>query len=112
MTVPRVIAELKDLKGKARLEVLLSQGLIISEPDQKSLMTVRNAATKSGDGYVLSETDTDLLALAFEVHGVICTEDFALHNTAKFSISILHPKIQNHDRNADMKLRCWVVRTS
>ena len=46
MTVPRVIAELKDLKGKARLEILLSQGLVISEPDQKSLMIVRNAATK------------------------------------------------------------------
>ncbi|MCA1917585.1 nucleotide-binding protein [Methanospirillum hungatei] len=106
MTVPRVIAELKDLKGKARLEVLLSQGLIISEPDQKSLMIVRNAATKSGDGSVLSETDTDLLALAFEVHGVICTDDFALQNTAQHLNIDVHPMMQKKAEMRIWRLRC------
>ena len=106
MTVPRVVDELKDLKGKARLEVLLSQGLIITEPGHESLIIVKKAAEKSGDGSVLSQTDTDILALAFEYHGIICTDDFALQNTAQHLKIGVHPMMQRKAEMRRWKLRC------
>lgn len=106
MTVPRVLDELKDLRGKARLEVLLSQGLVVSEPGQESLVIVQKAAEKSGDRSVLSQTDTDILALALDVHGVICTDDFALQNTAQHLKIGVHPMMQKMAEMRRWKLRC------
>ena len=106
LTVPRVIDELKDLKGKARLEVLLSQGMIVSEPSQESLISVQKAAEKSGDSSVLSQTDKDILALAVEVQGVICTDDFALQNTAQHLKIGVHSMMQKKAEMRIWRLRC------
>ena len=89
MTVPGVVSELKDIKGKARFEVLTSMGLVVSEPTSQSLKKVKEASIRSGDGSVLSQTDIEVIALALDVHGTICSDDFALQNTAQY-LSLIH----------------------
>lgn len=106
MTVPGVISELKDLKSKARFEVLLSMGLIVSEPGQESLTIVKNASKKSGDVSVLSHTDIEVIALALEIHGTICSDDFALQNTAQHLNIQIHPLIQKKAEVRRWKFRC------
>ncbi len=81
-TVPRVESELKDLRGKARFAVLLDGGMEIKPPTRKSLKTAKEAAGKCGDLRVLSDTDTELIALALEVKGTLVSDDFAVQNTA------------------------------
>jgi UPF0271 protein len=81
-TTPLVISELKDLRSKGRLESLLTQGLVVTEPGRESRRRVEDAAEQSGDRIVLSRADIDLLALALELGAVILTDDFAIQNTA------------------------------
>ncbi|KAF5088128.1 PIN domain of ribonuclease [anaerobic digester metagenome] len=106
MTVRKVVNELKDLRGKARLEILLSQGLIISEPGPDAIVAIQHASEKSGDNSVLSPTDLDLLALAFEFHGELYSDDFALQNTAQHLGIVVHPLIQKKAAIKTWKLRC------
>lgn len=106
MTPSRVVSELKDLRGKARLEVLISQGLIISDPGEEAISAVIAASKKSGDTGVLSQTDIDVLALAYEVHGAIYTDDFALQNTARHLEITINPILQRKSQAKVWKLRC------
>lgn len=106
MTVSLVIDELKDLKGKARLDVMISNGLIISDPGKESINIVLEAAKKSGDRQVLSCTDINIIALAYEKKGVIFSDDFALQNTASFLSIPVHPIIQRKSQQKKWKLRC------
>jgi len=106
MTVPRVVQELKDLRGKARLDALISQGLVILEPTQESVMKAREFSKESGDFPVLSATDIDLLALAYEHDGIICSDDFALHNTAHHLNIATHSLLQKKPDKRKWKYRC------
>lgn len=106
MTTPGVINELKDLKGKARLMVLQSEGLIISEPSQQSIRTIQRAADQSGDRTVLSPVDIEILALAYEVRGIICSDDFALQNTAQYLNIPVSTLLQRKAEKKQWKLRC------
>jgi len=81
-TPPAVVAELKDLRSKCKFEVLSAAGLVVREPSEESRVAVREAAGKTGDLSVLSVTDLDVLALAFEMQASIATDDFAIENTA------------------------------
>ena len=81
-TVPRVEGELKDLRGKARFAVLFDGGMEMRAPTPHFHRKAIEAARRSGDASVLSETDLDLLALACEVGGTLVTDDFAIQNTA------------------------------
>lgn len=81
-TTPSVVGELRDLSSKCRLDVLISGGLRISEPDPSNVEVVDRASLQSGDGTVLSSTDRDVLALALTIGGSVCTDDFALQNVA------------------------------
>ncbi|PWR71790.1 NOB1 family endonuclease [Methanospirillum stamsii] len=106
LTVSKVIDEIKDLRGKARLEVLIEQGLIIRDPHDDSISEVLAAAEKSGDRTVLSPTDIDILALALELKGEVYTDDFALQNTARKLGVNIHPIIQRKSIEKKWKLRC------
>lgn len=106
MTVPRVVDEIKDIRGKLRLSVLSSQGLFICEPKADSRMSVIEGSKKSGDITVLSETDIDLLALAFEVKGMIFSDDFAIHNTAHQIGIQVKSLMQKQAVERVWKLRC------
>ena len=106
MTVPKVVDELKDLRGKARLDVLLSQGLVIAHPGPEAISAVGSAAVKSGDNSVLSPTDREIMALAYETHGEIYSDDFALQNTAQHLGIAIHPILQKKAGIRTWKLRC------
>ncbi|MDD1729915.1 MAG: NOB1 family endonuclease [Methanospirillum sp.] len=105
-TVPRVEKELKDLRGKARFAVLLDGGMEIRPPLQRSLKTAQGAADKIGDLRVLSETDTDLIALALELGGTLVTDDFAVQNTALALNIPVQSIIQREASPRIWQLRC------
>ncbi|MFH0967897.1 MAG: nucleotide-binding protein [Methanobacteriota archaeon] len=105
-TVPRVEGELKDLRGKARLAVLIDEGLEMRSPELKYLRETLNAAKKTGDASVLSATDTDLLALASQLKGTLVTDDFAIQNTAHTLGIPVQSLIQRSASARIWQLRC------
>ena len=98
--------ELKDLRAKSKLEALKAKGLFVCEPSTESRKKVIKAAEKSGDAGVISQTDTDVIALALELGGEIATDDFALSNTAQtLGISVI-PLQQRAAKKRRWKYRC------
>ena len=81
-TTPLVVAELRDLRSKVRFDLLCESGLQVQEPGREARARVREAATRSGEGEALSETDLEVLALALEIQASIVTDDYALQNAA------------------------------
>ncbi|HWQ65975.1 MAG TPA: nucleotide-binding protein [Methanospirillum sp.] len=105
-TVHRVEDELKDLRGRARFSVLLSEGMSVCDPSPEACKTVRAASISSGDASVLSATDIDVLALAQDINGTIVTDDFAIQNTAKVLGINIHSIIQRGAIQRQWKIRC------
>ena len=67
---------------KVAEEVDIPFGTEIMDPKQASIKTVAENARKSGDLSVLSSADLSILALAFEIKGIVVTNDFAVQNVA------------------------------
>ena len=67
VTVPSVIAEIRDAAARSRLETTLLPFLTLRDPNPGSLRTVSGFARKTGDYEVLSRTDLLVLALAYEI---------------------------------------------
>ncbi|MBN2734891.1 MAG: nucleotide-binding protein [Methanomicrobiaceae archaeon] len=98
--------ELKDLIAKTKLETYRAKGLFISEPSADSQKKVINAAEKSGDITVISDTDVDVIALALELNGEVVTDDYALSNTAQtLGIKVI-PLQQRAAKKRKWKYRC------
>ena len=105
-TTPSVCDELKDIRSKGRFEKLCAMGLQIVSPDPEYRKKVIEAAKKTGDAPVISETDIELLAIAFEMSAVLHTDDFAIQNVAgKLGIKIA-PIQQRKARQITWKYRC------
>ncbi len=77
VTVPAVTAELESVEARNRFE---SQDVTIQEPSRSSVATVKDVGDELGVG--LSETDTELVALAYEIDAVLVTDDYAMQNIA------------------------------
>jgi len=103
---PAVADELKDLNSKMRFEKYREAGLMISEPSRESRDKVRQAALKSGDISVLSETDIDVVALASETEAAVATDDFALSNTAQHMGIEVIPLQQRAAKKKKWRYRC------
>ncbi|HJK79123.1 MAG TPA: nucleotide-binding protein [Methanocorpusculum sp.] len=82
-TTPEVVAELRDVTSKMRFEVMQSRGLLISEADAAAVGRVRDAANRSGDARVLSETDISVIALGLALSGTVVSDDFAVQNVCR-----------------------------
>ncbi|KAI9887374.1 MAG: Nin1 binding protein [Watsoniomyces obsoletus] len=67
MTVPSVITEIRDIQARSRLETTLLPFLTQREPRPESLQVIAEFARKTGDYEVLSRTDLQVLALAYDV---------------------------------------------
>ncbi|KAI9791617.1 MAG: Nin1 binding protein [Peltula sp. TS41687] len=67
ITVPSVIAEIRDVTTRSRIEVSLLPFLQLREPKPESMRTIVDFARKTGDLEVLSKTDLQVLALAYEL---------------------------------------------
>ncbi|KAL9136458.1 MAG: hypothetical protein Q9175_002320, partial [Cornicularia normoerica] len=67
LTVPSVIAEIRDEHTRSRIETTLLPFLTIRSPSDKSLRFVTDFSRKTGDLAVLSRTDLLCLALTYEL---------------------------------------------
>jgi UPF0271 protein len=90
VTVPKVEEEIKrNSMNKLRFETALENGRVkVKVPKQEFVNQIRTASSKVGDSFKLSETDIDLLALAFELktkgyNPQIITDDYSIQNVAK-----------------------------
>ncbi|WP_054841619.1 type II toxin-antitoxin system VapC family toxin [Thermococcus peptonophilus] len=84
LTTPGVVEEVKDPESRLFLEGLISAGKVrVVLPSRESIETVKDAAKKTGELGELSEADIEVLALAYEVNGVLLTDDYNLQNIAR-----------------------------
>ncbi|WEW56045.1 20S-pre-rRNA D-site endonuclease nob1 [Emydomyces testavorans] len=67
LTTPAVISEIRDPDARQRIETLYLPFLEQRSPKPQSLKFVSEFARKTGDRQVLSQTDLEILALAYEV---------------------------------------------
>jgi UPF0271 protein len=105
-TVPRVEREIKDLRGKARFAMLVDEGMDVRAPGKQYCKETAQAAVKTGDATVLSDTDADLLALAKEIGGTLVTDDFAIQNTAHILKIPVQSIIQRSTTLRIRQIRC------
>lgn len=67
ITVPSVVGEIRDPDARARVETLYLPFLKQRSPTPKSFNVISEFARKTGDRSVLSRTDIEVLALAYEI---------------------------------------------
>ncbi|OPY38573.1 MAG: Endoribonuclease Nob1 [Methanoregula sp. PtaU1.Bin051] len=106
VTPPSVVTELADLRSKCRFESLLANGLQVRLPGSNSLVKVQEAARHVGDADRLSQTDSDVLALALDVNGTILSDDYAIHNVAHELNILVRPLQQRPAKRRVWKFRC------
>ena len=82
-TTPEVVAELKDLASKMRYEIMVQNGLVVTEPEAGHLLRASTAALKSGDAGVLSDTDISVIALGLTLQGTVVSDDYAVQNVCR-----------------------------
>ncbi len=81
-SVPMVREELEG-EHAYRFDAMEGSGMHIHVPDDGAVETVQRVATETGDADELSETDTRLIATAFELDGTLVTDDYAMQNVAE-----------------------------
>ena len=81
-TIPLVREELED-ESAYRFDAMEGSGMHIHIPNEDTTEKVRRAARESGDLEVLSDTDVRLVATAFELDGILVTDDYAMQNVAE-----------------------------
>ncbi len=84
VTTPKVVEEVKDPESRLFLEGLISGRKVkVLVPSRESIEVVKGAAKRTGELSELSEADLEILALAYELGGVLFTDDYNLQNIAK-----------------------------
>ncbi|MHA1713293.1 MAG: NOB1 family endonuclease [Candidatus Ranarchaeia archaeon] len=89
VTTPSVIHEVRGTRAKRGLEALKAAGrLEIVEPSKASIKEIVATIKQSGDYFVLSQTDIDVLAIANMYYrsgkkALLITDDYAIQNAAK-----------------------------
>lgn len=67
VTVPSVIGEIRDAQARSRLEITLLPFLTVISPKPESAKFVKEFSRRTGDLPVLSHSDIQILALAYEL---------------------------------------------
>ena len=80
-SVPMVQEELEG-EHAYRFDAMEGAGMHIHVPDAQTVERVRRASGETGDEGVLSDTDTRLVAAAFELDATLVTDDYAMQNVA------------------------------
>lgn len=101
-----VINEIR--KGRLRETISSLEGALnILSPSRKSVEIVTEASRKSGDLDVLSATDLDVVALAYETGSLIITDDYAIQNVAsRLGVKYQGANISEIKREVEWKFRC------
>jgi len=76
-----VISEIKDESARSRLQTSLLPFLTLKDPNPKSIKLISDFARKTGDFAVLSRTDIEILALAYELECERNGGDWRLRST-------------------------------
>jgi endoribonuclease Nob1 len=105
-TTHSVCDELIDIRSKGRFEKFCALGLQIASPRKEYIRRVTDAASRSGDTGVISDTDRDLLALALELDAVLYTDDFAIQNVAARLGVRIEPMHQRKAKKITWRYRC------
>ncbi len=106
ITTSDVYNEIKHIKkDHDAIQILIeTKRLKISDPEQRFVTTVKNAAKKSGDFPNLSQEDVSIIALSLQYDAELITDDFAVSNVAK-NLSI---KVIPIMTNGIKKIVTWV----
>jgi RNA-binding protein NOB1 len=67
VTTPSVIAEIRDPAARTRVENLYLPFITLRSPKPESIKFVKDFARRTGDAVVLSHTDVEVLALAYDL---------------------------------------------
>ncbi|RVX70393.1 hypothetical protein B0A52_05892 [Exophiala mesophila] len=81
LTTPSVLSEMRGEEARTRIETLYKPFLTVRSPKPESIKVVKEFARKTGDGAVLSATDYEILALAYEVEVERNHGDWRLRST-------------------------------
>ncbi len=83
VTTHSVIDELKDFRSKMNLDIMRQESkLEVIVPDLQALKLFKKRLRKIDPNTRLSETDIQVLALSYQLNGVVVTNDLALQNVA------------------------------
>lgn len=80
VTLPSVISEIRDQQTRTRLETTILPFLQLQTPKRESVTFVANFARKTGDYSVLSKTDIEGIALAYDIECERNGGDWRLRN--------------------------------
>lgn len=105
-TTSSVVAELKDLSSKTRLDILLDAGLRVMDPDRESVRLAEEAAAARGEGDSLSHTDLEVLGLALQIGAAIVSDDYPLQNVGRALGIRVDPLQQAGAKHVRWKFRC------
>lgn len=101
-----VVDEIRKGKLKSMLDSM-DEMLRVVSPSEDSMCTVRENAAESGDLKSLSETDLQVLAVAYETNSTIITDDFAIQNVASLmSISYSGADLSGIKHEVKWRYRC------
>lgn len=67
VTTPSVLSEIRGEEARSRIDTLYLPFLTIRSPRSETIKLVKDFARKTGDGAVLSSTDFEVLALAYDI---------------------------------------------
>ncbi len=81
-TTPGVINEIRKGPVARSLELAVEISLTVAEPGDAARKKVLETAGKTGDSGRLSETDMEILALAWELKAAIISDDYSVQNVA------------------------------
>ena len=82
VSIPLVKEELEG-GNEYRFDAMEGAGMELHLPADETVDRVRRAATETGDADEISDTDTRLLATAFELDATLVTDDYAMQNVAE-----------------------------
>lgn len=80
-TVSEVVDEVRP--DRKELGFASALGLSVLTPNDDSIHAVEDAARKTGDISRMSTVDVQLVALAFQLSGILLTDDYSMQNTAR-----------------------------
>ena len=101
-TIPLVREELED-ESAYRFDAMEGSGMHLHIPDSETVERIERAARETGDFGELSRTDIRLVAAAFELDGLLVTDDYAMQNVAEK----LDVPVEVIDREGIAEQRAW-----
>lgn len=105
-SIPLVQEELEG-EHAFRFDAMEGAGMHLHIPADGTVERVTRAATETGDAAELSDTDTRLLAAAFELDATLVTDDYAMQNVAeKLGIDVQVIAQDGIEQQLDWKFQC------